>query len=135
MDVEFAWTHDERYYGCGLFPIIYIHSLKDAKEKLFLAFLGDHGGMRYDAYIPIFIELRDQICAFRFDGNVNKSCCTESWCTEVKGDVTKISFAYDDSFDQNMDTELFYKILCEWIDFVQQGPGQEGEPPVRKFTV
>lgn len=135
MDVEFAWVCDEQYYGHGLFPVIYIHSLDDIREKLFLAFLGDHGGMRYDVYIPIFIVLRDQIRMSKFDAAVNKSCCTESWCAEVKGDVTSISFAYDESYDQNMDTEIFYRVLCEWIDFVQQGPGQDGDSPVKKFTV
>ena len=91
--------------------------------------------MRYDVYIPIFIVLRDQIRMSKFDAAVNKSCCTESWCAEVKGDVTSISFAYDESYDQNMDTEIFYRVLCEWIDFVQQGPGQDGDSPVKKFTV
>jgi hypothetical protein len=134
MNIRFVWEIDE-WRGKNLLPVIQPDDYSEIDPRKYLGFLNDDGGMQHDVYIPHFIDLRDAIRGSKYDDSVDKSFCTESWCAEVKGDVTNIYFAYDETYGENMDTDLFYKVLCEWIDFVQQGPGQEGEPPVRKFTV
>lgn len=133
MEIEFSWKMDQ--WRGKILPTILPNDFSEMDCRKYLGFLNDDGGMEYDVYIPYFIELREKIQKFKYDNYIDKSFCTESWCAEVKGDVTNIYFAYNDSYGENMDTDLFYKVLCEWIDFVQQGPGQEGESPIRKFTV
>jgi len=134
MEFEFRWAANEDH-SSSRFPIVWLYRPDISNPKMFFNFFDDTGGCSYNVNIPGFIELRDKIFQSKDDESVVKHYCTESWCAEVKGDVTHISFAYDETYGENMDTDLFYKVLCEWIDFVQQGPGQEGEPPVRKFTV
>jgi hypothetical protein len=135
MEFEFGWMRDDKFYRHGLFPIIKIKDPNEETKKMFLEFLCDYGGRHYDAVIPLFVELRDKIGVSKYDQSINKTYCTQSWCASVSRDLTIIFFAYKETHEESLETDLFYKVLCEWIDFVQQGPGQEGEPHVRKFTV
>ncbi|WP_279338610.1 hypothetical protein [Hydrogenophaga taeniospiralis] len=133
---EFRWARGESDNEF-LIPTIWNRLVINSEKPrdFFLGFLVDTGGCSYDVNIPGFVELKNKIHDSKYDDSVVKSYCTESWCADINGDVTKISFAYDESYGENMDTELFYRVLCEWIDFVQQGPGQDGDSPIKKFTV
>ena len=135
MEIELKWIQEE---GCSqtlVVPTFGGGLIQSPAPRFFINFIMDSGGMSYDIYIPDFIKLRDKIRQSRYDDSVDKSFCTESWCAVVKGDVTTTSFAFDDTYSEDMDTEMFYKVLCEWIEFVMKGPSSGDKLEVRRFTI